>query len=86
MALSRETIFATLLDDLGPGRRPTILVLEDVHWADEATLDLLKFLGRRAHRLRLLVIVTVRDDEIGPAHPLRSVLGDLPRAGRTRTI
>jgi tetratricopeptide (TPR) repeat protein len=79
MALSRETIFATLLDEFGPGRTPTVLVLEDVHWADEATLDLLKFLGRRAHRLPLLVIVTARDDEIGPAHPLRSVLGDLPR-------
>jgi tetratricopeptide (TPR) repeat protein len=74
---SRETIFATVLDELG--RSPTVLVLEDVHWADEATLDLLKFLGRRASRLPLLVIVTVRDDEVGPAHPLRSVLGDLPR-------
>ena len=38
----RETIFSTVLDELGPGRPPTILVLEDVHWADEATLDLLK--------------------------------------------
>jgi hypothetical protein len=38
----RETIFSTVLDELGPGRPPTILVLEDVHWADEATLGLLK--------------------------------------------
>ena len=83
-ASSREAIFGTLLDELGPGRTPTVLVLEDVHWADEATLDLLKFLGRRAHRLPLLVIVTVRDDEIGPAHPLRSVLGDLPRGAVRR--
>ena len=81
---ARETIFATVLDELGPGRAPTVLVLEDVHWADEATLDLLKFLGRRASRLPLLVIVTVRDDETGPAHPLRSVLGDLPRGAVRR--
>ncbi|MGN6392462.1 MAG: protein kinase domain-containing protein [Gemmatimonadales bacterium] len=78
-ASSRETIFATLLDELGPGRRPTVLVLEDVHWADEATLDLLKFLGRRAPRLPLLVLVTSRDDEIGGRHPLRAILADLPR-------
>jgi tetratricopeptide (TPR) repeat protein len=75
----REAIFAAVLEALGPGRPPTVLVLEDVHWADEATLDLLKFLGRRAPRLPLLVVVTVRDDEIGPSHPLRSVIGDLPR-------
>jgi len=83
-ASSRETIFATLLDELGPGRPPTVLVLEDAHWADEATLDLLKFLGRRAHRLPLLVIITSRDDEIGAAHPLRSMLGDLPRGAVRR--
>jgi tetratricopeptide (TPR) repeat protein len=63
---------------------PAILVLEDLHWADEATLDLVKFLGRRAHRLPLLVIVTSRADEVGPAHPLRSVLGDLPRGAVQR--
>jgi len=83
-ASSRETIFAALLDELGPDRPPTVLVLEDAHWADEATLDLLKFLGRRAHRLPLLVIVTSRDDEIGAAHPLRSMLGDLPRGAVRR--
>ena len=76
---SRETIFATVLDELGPSRPPSLLVLEDVHWADEATLDLLKFLGRRAPRLPLLLIVTLRDDELAPTHRLRSVLGDLPR-------
>jgi hypothetical protein len=83
-ASSRETIFATVLDELGPGRPPTVLVLEDVHWADEATLDLLKFLGRRAPRLPLLIIVTSRDDEIGATHPLRSMLGDLPRGAVRR--
>jgi DNA-binding CsgD family transcriptional regulator len=57
--------------------RPTVLVLEDLHWADEATLDLLRLLGRRVETLGALVIATYRDDELGPAHPFRIVLGDL---------
>ncbi len=43
----RDTLFAAFLDDLRRGGRPAIVVFEDVHWADEATLDLIKFLGRR---------------------------------------
>jgi DNA-binding CsgD family transcriptional regulator len=58
-------------------RRPTLAVFEDVHWADEATLDLLRFLGRRLARTQALLVLTYRDDELGPTHALRSVLGDL---------
>ena len=57
--------------------RPAIAVFEDVHWADEATLDLLRYLGRRIARTTALLVLTYRDDEIGPTHPLRTVLGDL---------
>jgi DNA-binding CsgD family transcriptional regulator len=53
-------------------------VIEDIHWADEATLDLVKFLARRIHRMPALLILTYRDDEIDSDHPLRLVLGDLP--------
>ncbi|HEY7985183.1 MAG TPA: AAA family ATPase [Ktedonobacterales bacterium] len=74
----RAAIYAALLDELQAGTRPVIVVFEDVHWADEATLDVIKFLGRRIQPLRALFIVTFRDDEIGPAHPLRTVIGDLP--------
>ncbi|HXG95442.1 MAG TPA: ATP-binding protein [Blastocatellia bacterium] len=42
----RASIFSAVLDQMQAGREPTITVIEDVHWADEATLDLLKFLGR----------------------------------------
>lgn len=56
--------------------RSTIAVIEDVHWADEATLNLLKFLGRRCARTRAKLIVAVGDDELGPNHPPRMVLGD----------
>ena len=63
---------------LGDNPLPTVAVIEDVHWADEATLDLLKFLGRRMQQVSVLLVITYRDDEIGPDHPLWFVLGDLP--------
>ena len=58
-------------------RRPTVLIIEDAHWADEATLDLIKLVGRRIHSVPVLVIVTYRDDEIDSRHGLHAVLGAL---------
>jgi DNA-binding CsgD family transcriptional regulator len=55
-----------------------------VHWADEATLDLVKFLGRRLQRLGVMLVISYRDDEVGAKHPLRSVIGDLPSASVRR--
>jgi DNA-binding CsgD family transcriptional regulator/tetratricopeptide (TPR) repeat protein len=82
--LARETgrveLFGALLDALG--RVPRCLVFEDLHWADEATLDLLAWLGRRIERTRTLLLGSYRDDEIGAGHPLRRVLGALPGAAR----
>ncbi|WP_433063118.1 ATP-binding protein [Dactylosporangium sp. CS-033363] len=73
----RETIFAALLAHLAAARRQ-VLVVEDAHWADEATLDLLVFLGRRMEQTPALLLVTYRDDELGADHPLRTVIGRLP--------
>jgi predicted ATPase len=56
---------------------PTVVVIEDVHWADEATLDALRVLGRRVDGTAGLVLATYRDDETGGDHPLRVVLGEL---------
>ncbi|MGE5249040.1 MAG: ATP-binding protein [Bacteroidota bacterium] len=78
----RQAVFSACLAELQRGS--TIMVFEDVHWADEATLDLIKFLGRRVQRMSSLLILTYRDDELGPEHPLRLVLGDLPRAATNR--
>lgn len=75
--LPRATVFSALLEDLQANHAPTVLVFEDVHWADEATLDLIKFLGRRLQSVPVLFLLTFRDDELGPDHPLWSVLGDL---------
>jgi DNA-binding CsgD family transcriptional regulator/tetratricopeptide (TPR) repeat protein len=79
---NRDAVFAAALDELERGER--LVVFEDMHWADEATLDLLKYLGRRIHRTRSMLAVTYRDDEVGPRHPLRFVIGDLPRANVRR--
>jgi DNA-binding CsgD family transcriptional regulator/tetratricopeptide (TPR) repeat protein len=75
----REAVFAALLDQLAEPPRGRVVVVEDAHWADEATLDRLVFLGRRLERTPALLIVTYRDDELGPDHPLRGVLGVLPQ-------
>jgi DNA-binding CsgD family transcriptional regulator len=75
---NREELFTAALCELK--REPALVVFEDMHWADEATLDLLKYLGRRVAQTRALIAVTYRDDEVGSRHPLRFVIGDLPRA------
>jgi len=74
----RARLFTAILDDLRQCPRNTLMILEDVHWADTATLDLVKYLARRIHPVRALLLLTYRDDEIGDRHPLRMVFGDLP--------
>ncbi len=71
-------VFAALRAELGD--RPAVLVLEDVHWADEASLDVLRILGRRVAALPLLVVATYRDEPAGRLDPLRVALGDLAGA------
>ncbi len=69
-------VMAALVRELG-SRAPTVLVLEDVHLADEATLDVLRMLARRVEMVGALVIASYRDDELDRDHALRMVLGDL---------
>ena len=66
--IDRLLLFRRLRAVLAP--EPTLLVLEDVHWADGATLDMLRFLGRRLGELPLLVVATYRDDETAASSPL----------------
>ncbi len=74
---TRDSVFRAALAELSAHAGATILVFEDVHWADDATLDLLRFLGRRAGSTRGLVIATYRDDDTPRLQRLRLVLGDL---------
>jgi DNA-binding CsgD family transcriptional regulator/tetratricopeptide (TPR) repeat protein len=73
-------VTSALLNELR-ARSPSLLIIEDVHWADEATLDVLRLLGRRIQGVPALVLVTYRDDELDRTHPLRVVLGDMQTAG-----
>jgi DNA-binding CsgD family transcriptional regulator/tetratricopeptide (TPR) repeat protein len=69
-------VAAALIAELRTGA-PTILVLEDVHWTDEATLDVVRLLGPRMEAVPALVLASYRDDELDRAHPLRIVIGEL---------
>jgi DNA-binding CsgD family transcriptional regulator/tetratricopeptide (TPR) repeat protein len=64
-----------LLDELRGPPRPTTMVLEDVHWADEATIDAITFIGRRIGQVPALLILTLRAGELDPGHPLHAALG-----------
>lgn len=80
----RERLFSMLLNELHHSRG-TAVIVEDVHWADEATLDMLRFLARRIREAAAVLVITYRDDELPPRHPLRALLGVLP-PGITRRM
>jgi DNA-binding CsgD family transcriptional regulator/tetratricopeptide (TPR) repeat protein len=71
-------VLDAVLAELGGPRYPAVVLVEDVHWADEATLDGIRFLGRRVGRLAALLVLTFRDDEVPVDHPLRVTLGAVP--------
>lgn len=71
-------IHRALLDALAA--RPLLLVVDDLQWADEATIDLLRFLLRRIAGTRSLVLATYRADEPDPQPALRALLGDVARS------
>jgi DNA-binding CsgD family transcriptional regulator len=69
-------VATALLAELDRGR-PTVLVVEDLHWADEASLDVVRVLARRIERVRGLVLVSYRDEGLARTHPLARLLGEL---------
>ena len=78
-------VAAALLGEL-ESSAPTVLVLEDVHWADEATLDVLRLVARRVNAVQVLFVVSYRDEQLHRAHPLRVLLGELPGGGAVTRI
>ena len=66
--------------------RPLVLVLDDLHWADEPSLLLLRFIARRLADTGLLIVGTYRDVELGRHHPLADTLADLATVNATRRI
>ncbi len=74
---SRDWLFRVLLEELARPERACLVVLEDLHWADAATLDFLRFIGRRIQRTSAVFIATYREEELSADHPLRVTLGEL---------
>ncbi|MDP9274991.1 MAG: AAA family ATPase [Chloroflexota bacterium] len=77
--------FAMFFADLARSK-PLVLVVEDVHFADPATLELLPYLARRVRGERVLILLTYRRDELNRLHPLRPVLADLERSPQTTVV
>jgi DNA-binding CsgD family transcriptional regulator len=82
----REELFGALLRQVSEPGGLHVVVVEDIHWADEATIDLLRFLGRRIRDAAVLLIVTYRDEGVSAGDPLRIALGDLATQRSVRRI
>jgi DNA-binding CsgD family transcriptional regulator/tetratricopeptide (TPR) repeat protein len=82
----RADVFTRLSGALGRPGTPYLLLIEDAHWADDATLDMIRHLARRVHHLRALVLVTFRSEETVASHPLRVLFGDVAGASGVRRI
>jgi DNA-binding CsgD family transcriptional regulator/tetratricopeptide (TPR) repeat protein len=82
----RHQLYSALLGQLSDLETLTVIAIEDIHWADEATLDLLSYLGRRIQHLPVLLLVTYRDDALVANDPLRLTLGGLASQRATRRL
>ncbi len=83
-ALARAQLFAAVLGALT--QQSTVLLVEDVHWADDATADFLLYAGRRLDRIPAMLIATYRDDEIRSNPTLTRLIGELARLGVARRV
>jgi predicted ATPase len=82
----RDRMLAALRTELTWTAHPTVLVIEDVHWADDATLDALRYLIRRIADLTAVLVLTYRDEELDREHPLHGLLGQASRSERVRHL
>jgi DNA-binding CsgD family transcriptional regulator/tetratricopeptide (TPR) repeat protein len=82
----RDRVLAALRAELTWPEHPTVLVIEDVHWADDATLDALRYLIRRIADLPAVLVLTYRDDELNREHPLHGLLGQASRSDDVRHL
>ena len=82
----RDQVLAALRAELSWAAHPTVLVIEDGHWADDATLDALRYLIRRIADLPAVLVLTYRDDELNREHPLHGLLGQASRSDRVRHL
>lgn len=81
----RLTLARQLLDALA-ARAPAVAVVEDAHWADPTTLDVIRLLGRRLEQQQVVLVMTYRDDEAAANPPLRQLIGDLATNPAVRRV
>ncbi len=81
---TQRTLFLAVIKKIHDSNLPIVMIIEDAHWADSATLDLIRYLGRRVVAARFVLILSFRNDEVGASHPLTAVLGDLPSSAVRR--
>lgn len=84
-SVSRDHIYRAVLAAFDPGLS-TVVIAEDAHWSDEASLGILRFFARHLDGRRLLIVVTARDDELATTHPLRRLIGDLASEPRFHRV
>ena len=82
----RDRVLAALRAELTWSEHPAVLVIEDIHWADDATLDALRYLIRRISGLPAVLVLTYRDDELDREHPLHGLLGQASRSNQVRYL
>jgi len=87
-ARRQASLFDAVIDVIGrlSAVSPVLLVLEDLHWADGSTRDLLRFLLRNVRDERLLIVATIRSDELHRRHPLMRLLSELERSPRVERL
>ena len=81
---NREALLAALTTMLDRPSRPAIVVIEDAHWADDASIDVMRYLARRIVELHALMIITLRDEEVSRNHPIRRLLTGPTSSAPTR--
>ena len=74
----RPRLLEAVLALLSRRPRPTLIIFDDTQWADQATLDAIRYIGRRIARTNGMLLLTFRDGEVDHDHPLRGVIGDIP--------
>ncbi len=86
--MAQQQLFGAVLGMLAElaETAPVLLILEDMHWADRSTRDLLTFLSRVLHRERIAVIATYRTDDLHRGHPLRAVAAELVRLSSVTAV
>ena len=83
---AQHSLFPAVIKKIHNSKLPIVMIIEDAHWADGATLDLVRYLGRRVVAARFVLILSFRNDEVGIDHPLTAVLGDLPSSAVHRFV